>query len=145
MKKHTDKPGLPGARRALTTLALCALAGLSGGCSTPGGWAPVQGVPVNGGWLEIQGSRLAMVAPGVVLEMPDTVYRARFSDAQGIYYQASQPLRYRSAFGVVTLATGGLYVKHGRTDPARSWTESFTSSPRMEHRQAFAFRLHPAP
>lgn len=97
---------------------------------------------MNSGWLELMGNRSVTVAPGVVLEMPDVPYRARFSDAQGIYYQAAQPLAYRSAFGVVTLVTGGLYVKHGSLDQARSWTESVTSSPRMEHRQFFTFRRH---
>jgi hypothetical protein len=115
-----------------------------GGCSSTGDLAGVQGVEANSGWLELRGNRFAEVAPGIVLEMPEGPYRARFSDTQGIYYQAARPLVYRSALGVVTAVTGGVYVKNGRLDRARSWSEPVMPSPRMAYSHIFAVKVHPA-
>jgi hypothetical protein len=116
--------------------------GLSG-CGGTVLLSQIQGVPPGSGWLEIRGNRFSDEGAGIVLELPDVPYRARYSDGQGVYYQAALPLIYRSAFGVQTAVVGGLYVSNGRADSARSWSEPILLSPRMAHGHFFGVQLHP--
>ncbi len=133
-------------RRCLFSAALLGVALLSAsGCTLHSPLKAVQGVAPHSGWAEITGSRTADLGAGITLEMPSAPYRARYADAQGIYYQASLPLIYRSALGTTTAATGGLYVRHGEPARARSWSEPIMPSPSMAHSHWFAVRVHQAP
>jgi len=133
-------------RRALLGTALLGVGLLSApGCTLHSPLKAVQGVPPHSGWVEITGSRTADIGAGITLEMPSAPYRARYADAQGIYYQASLPLIYRSTLGTTTAATGGLYLRHGESTRARSWSEPIMPSPSMAHSHSFAVRVYNVP
>jgi len=130
-------------------LALCAcrvfsLAVLSLGlvaCAGPTGSMGLQAAVPHSGWLQLQGERVAEVSPGVYLELPDASYRARFTDTQGVFYQASLPLMYRTRHGAVVAVAGGLYVRHEQPQQAVSWTEPVWFKPAMPYRHVFAVRV----
>jgi hypothetical protein len=131
-------------RPARFVWTLCIASVLTAGCAAPGFFAPFHGVEPNAGWLELQDSRFTTVSPGVLLEMPEGPYRARFADANGIYYQASRPLVYRPQFGGATALTGGLYVPQGQAHQARAWTEPVLPSPILAYPNTFVVKLHDA-
>lgn len=114
------------------------------GCASTDGPFALHGVETHGGWLELTSDRVATVGSGVELVMPNAPYRARFADSQGIYYQASLPLVYRSAFGIEVPVTGGLYVPYAQPDRAHSWSEPAMTAPLLKPPLQFSVRLHGA-
>jgi hypothetical protein len=121
---------------SLATLSL----GLAGCAGPLASWG-LQGAVPHSGWLQLQGERVAEVSPGVYLELPQAPFRARFTDAQGVYYQSSLPLVYRTQHGAVVAVAGGLYVRHEQPQQAVSWTEPVWFKPAMAYRNVFAVRV----
>jgi hypothetical protein len=92
--------------------------------------------------VAIKGGRVAQVASGVQVEMPDVPYRARYTDAQGVFYKASLPLLYRTSLGTVCAMDGGLYLRHDSQGEARIWTEPVLLTPTMPYPTYFDVERH---
>lgn len=90
-------------------------------CSTLRPLEAVYGPSAQGSWVMLNDASRLTLSPGLFLELPDTPYRARFADDQGIYFQASSPLRIRTQHGFVNEAEGGLYVRHNNPTQATAW------------------------
>lgn len=102
---------------------------------------PTQtGIAARGSWLSLQGVKKAEVSPGVQVELPDAPYRARFADRHGTYYQASQPVVFRTVHGLATAVEGGLFVRSDQPGVAVVWTEPLWRSATLAHRQTFEVR-----
>lgn len=132
----------PGLRAGLACVGAWLLLGV-GGCASIGPSPGLRGDVLHNSWLQLQGAGWAEVAPGVVMELPLAPYRAKFADAQGIFYQASMPVVFRTRQGAVVAVPGGLYVKHTQPDQALSWTEPVGFQPTMVYSHLFAVRRHP--
>jgi hypothetical protein len=121
---------------AMVAAGLAALMFLSG-C------AGLQPLPVDarhaahGSWLRLQYVMQAEVSPGVHVELPDAPYRARFADQNGIYYQASRPVVYRTVHGVYTAVEGGLFVRFDQPTVAVVWTEPLWGAATLTYPQTF--------
>lgn len=100
-----------------------------------------KGAGGYGSWLELDESRLVEVSTGIRLELPDSPYRARFEDANGVYYQASQPLVFRTWHGAVNTAAGGLYVRHDNPAQARPWFYPTLGAPHTPNPRLVRVRL----
>lgn len=118
MPHTTSRPVLR--RWAITLMGLALLQGLAA-CADLRPLGPDRGAGAHGSWLELDQPRMVEVSPGIRLELPDSPYRARFEDEDGVYYQASMPLVYRTRHGVVNAVAGGLYVRHGHPSEAMPW------------------------
>lgn len=122
---------------------LCAGVLLSAGaCASSGRLQAVRGAEPNSSWVAIKGARVAQVASGVQVEMPDAPYRARYTDAQGTYYKASVPLLYRTSLGTVCAMDGGLYLRYDSQGEARIWTEPVLLTPTMPYPTYFEVERH---
>lgn len=94
-------------------------------------------------WLEVQGSSAEVeVAEGVTLWLPKGPYRARFSDADGDYYQSSQPLVYRTQHNIARGVPGGLYVRRNDTSTAQAWYYPQLGAPKIANVTALPVVLH---
>lgn len=124
---------LPVAMRVVCLAVATALSGCAG----------LQPLPVDAGhaahgsWVTLQGVQGAEVSPGVRVELRDAPYRARFADLNGIYYQASQRVVYKTIHGVSTEVEGGLYVRFDQPSAAVIWTEPLWGSATMTYPQLF--------
>ena len=115
-------------RRWRSVSMLFLLSGLLG-CSQLQPLADAGDRPSRGWWLELRDERTQTISPGVILELPDAPYRARFADEDGVYFQASLPLIFRNAHGLRTEHEGGLYVRNGRSDQAQVWFSPIIGDP----------------
>lgn len=126
----TSTPTASGRRLAIV-VAVAALLGIAG-CA-----APLQPLPTRppeqalGAWVELVSIPHSEIRPGVVLELPDAPYRARFADAQGTYYAPSQRLVFRTQHGLTQENEGGLYVRHDRPGWAQVWLAPVAGRPAM--------------
>ena len=128
------------ARAAL--LALCmVLLQLLTACADLRPLGHATGAGGYGSWLELDENRMVEVSTGIRLELPDSPYRARFEDADGVYYQASQPLVFRTWHGAVNMVAGGLYVRHGDTGQARPWFYPTLGAPHTPNPRLVRVRL----
>jgi len=118
-------------RRLATLVAVAALLG-SAGCASPLQTLPTQ-PPEHalGAWLDLVSAPHSEIRPGVVLELPQAPYRARFADAQGVYYAPSQRLVFRTQHGLTQENEGGLYVRHDRPGWAQVWLAPVAGRPAM--------------
>jgi hypothetical protein len=145
MDQLTEHPDVQHLYRRPIVVAFLGLAllGLIG-CTSHSPLRPVEAVNPNSGWLEISGPTVADLGSGIRLEMPLGPYRARFADAQGVFYQASLPLIYRTTLGTTTYATGGLYVLDSEPGQARAWSEPVSPSPSVAYSHWFPVRVFAA-
>lgn len=122
---------------AVLAAGLAALSVVSG-CSS------LRPLPVDpkhaahGSWVTLRDVSRAEVSPGVQVELPEAPYRARFADAQGIYYQSSLPVVYRTEHGAVTAVEGGLFVRFDQPTVAVVWGEPLWGAATMPNPQTFA-------
>ncbi|MDZ4101008.1 MAG: hypothetical protein U1E12_04950 [Hydrogenophaga sp.] len=94
----------------------------------------------HGSWLTLQGMRSAEVSAGVQVELPDAPFRARFADGEGIYYQASQPVVYRTIHQIATAVQGGLFMRFEEPTVAVVWIEPLWGAATMPHSVEFSVR-----
>ena len=132
----------PGLRAGLACVWAVVFWGV-GGCASTEPASGLRGEVLHTSWLQLQGPGWAEVAPGLVMELPLSPYRAKFADTQGVFYQASTPVVFRTRQGAVVAVPGGLYVKHAQPDQALSWTEPVWRQPTMVYSHLFAVRRHP--
>lgn len=99
---------------------------------------------VRGSWLALEDDRQLFVAPGVVLELPDAPYRAQFADPNGIYFQASRPLRFVTQHGFVNEADGGLYMRYDNPTQATTWFQPTLGAPATPSPAPVKIRFFPA-
>ena len=125
--------------RLRLALGAAALA-LLGACSGLQPLPTPTGSAARGSWLSLQGVKKAEVSPGVQVELPDAPYRARFADQHGTYYQASQPVVFRTVHGLATAVEGGLFVRFDQPGVAVVWTEPLWGAATMAHGQTFEVR-----
>jgi hypothetical protein len=141
---HTQAAVHPSRRQRTGIAMLLALASLgAGGCASRAPEPSLRGALLHTSWLLLQGETSAEVSPGLVMQLPQAPYRAKFADAQGVFYQASMPLVFRTQQGSVVSVAGGLYVKHARPHEALSWTEPVWLRPAMVYPVPFAVRRYP--
>jgi hypothetical protein len=91
----------------------------------------------RGSWLLLQDIKQAEISPGVNVKLPDAPYRARFADDNGIYYQASQQVIYKTSHGITVGVEGGLFVRYDQPTVAVVWYEPVLGSATMPHPQTF--------
>lgn len=132
-----------GFSRLLLGAAMGAVLAGAGGCSSLPSSPLLTRAVSHQGWLQLEGGHITEVSAGLFLELPRAPYRARFSDADGTYYQAALPLVYRTRQGSVTAVAGGLYVAHDRPDEARSWTEPVFFTPTRVYSTVYPVRMFP--
>ncbi len=130
-------------RIAFTAMVLMISSGLTA-CKGLQELPAVDGQSARGSWLELKDVRQLTVSPGVVLELPDAPYRAQFADPQGIYFQASRPLRFRTQHGFVNEADGGLYMRHDNPTQATTWFHPKLGAPAAPYPEPVNIQYHPA-
>lgn len=98
--------------------------------------------PSMGWWAKLPGPRVVTVSDGVVMEMPDGLYRARFADQDGVFYEAANALYYRTQHGVVTALQGGIYVRYDAPETGNPWHMAHIAAPVSRLPQQLPVRLH---
>lgn len=99
---------------------------------------------VQGSWLELDDERQLTLSPGLVLELPDAPYRAKFADPSGIYFQASRPLRFVTQHGFVNEVDGGLYMRFDNPTQATTWFHPRLGAPAAPYPAPVKIRYFPA-
>lgn len=122
-------------------MGLALLLGLTA-CADLRPLGPDRGSGSHGAWLELDQHRIVEDAPGVRLELPDSPYRARFEDADGVFYQATFPLVFRTRHGIVNSVPGGLYVRHDNPQEARPWCFPGLGAYPMSNLQPIRVRIY---
>ena len=97
--------------------------------------------PRQGWWVELDDARRLEFGPGITVELPDAPYRAKFEDAQGVYFQAAAPIVFRTVHGVTNAVEGGLYVRNDRPDEATAWIYPQLGAGRVQNVRPVRVRL----
>lgn len=129
-------------RSYLSTLLLASAALALGACSP---FQTLQASPDGSGrgdWLTFSGPKAIQVSDGVFIDMPEGPYRARFSDAQGIYYVASSSLTMRSWPGLSMYLEGGFHVRHDQPGQGYPWYGRHIGAPVIRLDVAVPVALH---
>lgn len=98
----------------------------------------------RGSWLELLDARQLPLSPGLLLELPDAPYRAQFADPEGIYFQASRPLRFVTQHGFVNEVDGGLYMRYDNHTQATTWFHPKLGAPITPYPAAVKIQYYPA-
>ncbi len=114
------------------------------GCSTLQALPHVAERPAQGSWLELTDEHRLQLSPGVFLDLPDAPYRARFADKEGVYFQASRPLQFRTQHGFVNEAEGGLYMRYDRPGLASTWYYPSLGAPATPYGASVKIQYFPA-
>ena len=104
------------ARPLLACVVWVGLVSVSG-CATFLSEPVWQAKEPNRSWAVVTSARVAELAPGVLLELPDAPYRLWFSDEDGQFFRPSLPLTFRNSNGFAMSREGGIYIK--RSEPGR--------------------------
>ncbi len=142
MKTSHPLPKARWFRSGASVILTLTLAQLLAGCQALQPVAQSQGAAAQGWWVELDSPAVVSVSPGVEMELPQAPYRARFTDPNGIYYQASRPLTYRTAQGVHNSVQGGLYVRHDNPRVAHAWVFPELGAQPAPYTQPIAIQLH---
>lgn len=129
-------------RSSLLTLLLAGAVLALAACSP---FQTLQASPDGSGpgdWLTFSGPNAIQVSDGVFIDMPDGPYRARFSDAQGVYYVATNSLKMRSWPGLSMHLEGGFHVRHGQPGQGYLWYGRHIGAPVIRLDVAVPVALH---
>lgn len=115
--------------RYLPKLLLATTALVLSACSPFQALQSSRDSPSQGRWVTLSGAHEVKISDGVFIDMPEGPYRPLFSDAQGIFYGASNSLVVRSWPGLSMPTEGGLHVRYNNPDLGYPWYGKHIGAP----------------
>lgn len=124
-------------------ISLAAMALLVSGCAQQLQALPQGGeYPGRGSWVTLTGDPVLQAAPGMRVSLPNGPYRARFADANGVYFASTLKLEVQTSWGGREYLQGGVYLRHEEPTQGWIWTDTALGPRLLEQGIRVPVQLH---